>query len=68
MFGYILGPRLFGNPKGPLARKQAFFPIPFGDIKFIQTTTIAQQPIQGIGPLLLQSKMLSLWLVNIPPS
>jgi len=47
MFGYILGPRLFDNPKGPLVRKQAFFPIPFGDIRLIQTTTIAPTTYLG---------------------
>jgi len=41
MFGRLLGPRSFDSLKGPLAYKQAFFPIAFGDIDFIWTTTIA---------------------------
>jgi len=42
MFGHLLGPGSFDNPKGPIARKQVFLPITFGGIKFILTATIAQ--------------------------
>jgi len=42
MFGRLLGPGSFDNPKGLLARKQVFLPITFGDIRFISMATIAQ--------------------------
>jgi hypothetical protein len=40
MFGRLLGLRSFDNIEGPLARKQASFPITFGGIMLIPTTTI----------------------------
>jgi hypothetical protein len=40
MFGRLLGPRSFDNPKGLLAHKQASFPITFGGIGHITTSTI----------------------------
>ncbi len=40
MFGRLLGLGSFDNPKGPLAHKQASFPITFGDVEFILTSTI----------------------------
>jgi len=41
MFERLLGPRSFNSPKGPLAHKQACFPITFGGIELISTSTIA---------------------------
>ncbi len=40
MFGHLLGPRFFDNPKGPLVRRRASFPITFGGIEFTLTSTI----------------------------
>ncbi len=40
VFGCFLGPRSFNNFKGPLAWKQAYFPITFSGIRFILMTTI----------------------------
>ncbi len=40
MFGRLLDARSFNSWKGPLAYKQAFLPIAFGNIGFILTTTI----------------------------
>jgi hypothetical protein len=40
MFGHLLGPRSFDNPKGPLARKQASLIITFGGIKLILISII----------------------------
>jgi hypothetical protein len=42
MFGHLLGPGSFDNPKGTLARKQVSLPITFGGIRFILTATITQ--------------------------
>ncbi len=41
MFGCLLGPRSFDSPKWPLVHKQTSFPITFGGIELISTTTIA---------------------------
>jgi hypothetical protein len=41
MFGHLLGPGSFDNPKGPLERKQASLPITFGGTKLILMATIA---------------------------
>jgi len=41
IFGRLLGPRSFDNPKKLLTHKQTSFPITFGDIGFILTATIA---------------------------
>jgi hypothetical protein len=40
MFGHFLGLISFDSSKRPLAYKQVFFPIAFGGIVFILTTTI----------------------------
>jgi hypothetical protein len=47
MFKCFLGLGSFDSPKGPLAHKQFFFPITFGGIEFISTTTIALTTILG---------------------
>jgi hypothetical protein len=47
VFGWLLDPRSFDNPKGPLARKQASLPITFDGIGLIMTSTIA--PIAYLG-------------------
>jgi hypothetical protein len=41
MFGHLLGPRSFDNPKILLARKQTFVRITFGGISFIPMATMA---------------------------
>ncbi len=41
MFGCVLGPRSFDNPKGPLTCIQASLPIIFGGIELTLTSTIA---------------------------
>jgi hypothetical protein len=41
VFGHLLGPRSFNNPKGSLAHKQSSFPMTFNGIELILTTTIA---------------------------
>jgi hypothetical protein len=47
MFKCLLGLGSFDNPKGPLDRKQASFPITFGGVEFILTSIIA--PISYLG-------------------
>jgi hypothetical protein len=42
MFAGLLGPRSFDSPWGPLVRKQASFPITFGGIGFVSTSTITR--------------------------
>jgi hypothetical protein len=41
VFGCLLGPRSFDNPKGPSTHKQVSFPIIFGGVRLISTSTIA---------------------------
>jgi hypothetical protein len=40
MLGCLLGPGSFDSLEGPLARKQAFFPITFGGVRHILTFII----------------------------
>jgi hypothetical protein len=40
MFRYLLSLGSFDSPKGPFAHKQAFFPMTFGGIELILTSTI----------------------------
>jgi hypothetical protein len=42
VFGRLLRPGSFDSLEGPLAHKQAFLPITFGNISFIPTTNITQ--------------------------
>jgi hypothetical protein len=53
MFGCILGARSFDSPGRPLARKQAFFSITFGDVRLILTSTIAPTTYLGVTTLTL---------------
>ncbi len=47
----LLGLRSFDNLKGPLAHKHASFPIIFGGIEFISTSTIAPNNLfRELGP------------------
>jgi hypothetical protein len=47
MFGCLLGPRSFDNPKGPLTHKQVSFPITFNGVKLLSTSTIAPTTYLG---------------------
>jgi hypothetical protein len=47
MFGCLLSPRSFDSLKLPLAHKQTFLPITFGDLGLISITTIALIPYLG---------------------
>jgi len=47
MFGRLSGLRSFDSSQGPLAYKQAFFPIILGGIGFIPTSTIAPTTYLG---------------------
>ncbi len=47
VFGCLLSPRSFNNPKRPLAHKQVFFPMTFGGIKLIPMTTITPTTYLG---------------------
>jgi len=47
VFGCLLSPRSFDNPKRPLTHKQIFFPMTFGGIKLIPMTTITPTTYLG---------------------
>jgi len=49
MFGCLLGPGSFDSPEKPFACKQVSFPITFGGVKPISTSTIMSPTYFGSG-------------------
>jgi hypothetical protein len=53
MFGLLLGPRSFDNPKGPLACKQASLLTIFDGVKLVSTSTITPATYLGSWALII---------------
>jgi hypothetical protein len=66
MFGYLSGVGFFDSIKGILIHKQDFLLIFFNGIGFILIATINPIAYLRIKHFKLQSKVLGLWLINIP--